>query len=115
MKFQSSHRNRLSDAHLQARCPHQGLDLTAVRGLNRLQWTNVHLQWPLARWRSVLFTDESCFLYRADGTQRVWRCVVEWFADVNFVNRVPHGGGVIMVWVGRSYGQGTQLHFIKAI
>ena len=32
------------------------------------------------------------------------------FADVNVVNRVPHGG--VMVWAGLSYGQRTQLHFI---
>jgi hypothetical protein len=32
------------------------------------------------------------------------------FADVNVVNRVPHGG--VMVWAGISYGQRTQLHFI---
>jgi hypothetical protein len=37
--------------------------------------------------------------------------VGKWFDDVN-VNRVPHGGGVVMVWAGISYGQGTQLNFI---
>ena len=42
----------------------------------------------------------------------VWRCVGERFADVNIVNRVPHGGGGIMVWAGISYGQQIQLHFI---
>jgi hypothetical protein len=38
----------------------------------------------------------------------------ERFADVNGVNRVPHGGGGVMVWAGISYGQQTQLHFIDA-
>ncbi|KAM9417893.1 LOW QUALITY PROTEIN: secreted phosphoprotein 24 [Salvelinus alpinus] len=37
---------------------------------------------------------------------------VEWFADVNVVNRVPHSGGGVMVWAGISYRQRTQLHFI---
>jgi predicted ribosome-associated RNA-binding protein Tma20 len=60
-----------------------------------------------------LFTDESRFqLYRADGRQCVWRCVGKWFADVNVVNKVPHGGGGVMVWAGINYGQCTQLHFI---
>ena len=36
----------------------------------------------------------------------------ECFADVNVMNRVPHGGGGVMVWAGISYGQLTQLHFI---
>ena len=57
-------RNCLREAHLRASCPHQGPDLTAVWSRNRPQWETAHLQWPLARWRSVLFTD---------GKQRVWR------------------------------------------
>ena len=35
----------------------------------------------------------------------------ERFADVNVVNRVPHG---VMVWAGISYAQQTQLHFINS-
>ncbi len=68
-------RNRFREAHLCARHPHQGLDLTAVRHCNRLEWANAHLQWRLALWRSVLFTNESRFLlYRIDGRQRVVLC-----------------------------------------
>ena len=50
----------------------------------------------------------------ADGRQRVWRHVGEWFADVSVVDRVAHGGGV-MVWAGVCYGQRTQVHFIDGI
>ncbi len=50
-------RNRLREAHLHARRPHRGLDLTAVRRCNRLEWANTHIQWRLALWRGVLFTD----------------------------------------------------------
>ncbi len=64
-------RNRLREAHLHARLPHQGLDLTAVRCLNRFEWANAHIRWRLALWRDVLFTDKSRFsLYRSDGRQR---------------------------------------------
>ena len=67
-------RNRLREAHLHPCCPHRGLDLTAVRRHNPLEWANAHIRWRLARWRGVLFTDESRFsLFRADGRQRVWR------------------------------------------
>uniref|UniRef100_A0AAZ3SWC4 Uncharacterized protein n=1 Tax=Oncorhynchus tshawytscha TaxID=74940 RepID=A0AAZ3SWC4_ONCTS len=89
-------RNRLREAHLRTRGPRQGLDLTAVRRRNLLQWTNYESQFQQ---------------YLADGRQRVWLRVGERFADVNILNRVLHGGGGVIVWAGISYGQGTQLHF----
>ncbi len=109
-------RNSLREAHLHARRPHRGLDLTAVHRRNRLEWANAHIQWRLALWSGVLFTDESRFsLYRADGRQRVWCRVGERFADVNVVDQVAHGGGGVMVWAGLCYGQRTQVHFIDGI
>jgi hypothetical protein len=50
-------RKHLREAYLRARRPLQGLDLTAVCRINRHQWANAHLRWPLASWRSVLFMD----------------------------------------------------------
>ncbi|ROJ44642.1 Transposable element Tc1 transposase [Anabarilius grahami] len=61
-------RKRLREAHLHARRPHRGLDLTAVRHRNRLEWANAHIRWRLAVWRGVFFTDESRFsLHRAEA------------------------------------------------
>ncbi len=39
----------------------------------------------------------------------------EWFADVNAVDRVAHGGGGVMVWAGVCYGQRKQVNFIDGI
>ncbi len=36
-------RNRLREAHLHACRPHRGLDLTALRCRNRLEWANTHI------------------------------------------------------------------------
>ncbi len=109
-------RNHLREAYLHARRPHWGLDLTAVCRRNQLEWGNAHIQWRLALWRGVLFTDESRFsLYRADSRQRLWRRVGERFADVNVMDRVAHGGGGVMVWATVCYGQRTQMHFIDGI
>ncbi len=41
-------RNSLREAHLHARHPHRGLDLTAFRCRNRLEWANAHIRWHLA-------------------------------------------------------------------
>jgi hypothetical protein len=36
-----------------------------------------------------------------------------WASGLLNVNRVPHGGGGVVVWAGISYGHRTQFHFIK--
>lgn len=67
--------------------------------------------------RGVFFT-ESQFLtvvFRADGRQPVWFCLGERFAAVSVVNRVPQGGGGVMIWAVVFYGQRSQVHFIGGI
>ena len=94
-------RNSLREAHLRARRPQQGLDLTAGQHPNRLQMATGTLEkCALHGWIPV-----STALGRR-------RRVGEHFADVKVVNRVPHRGSGIMLWAGKSYRQRTQLHFI---
>ncbi len=93
-------RNHIREAHLHARRPNCGLDLTAVCSRNRLEWANAHIRWRLALWRGVLFMVESRFsLYRADGRQLVWHRVGEQIADVNVSGpRWGYGMGRHMLW-----------------
>ncbi len=42
-------KNCLREAHLHARHPHPGLDLTEVRRRIRLEWANAHIRWRLER------------------------------------------------------------------
>ncbi len=53
------HNQRISAQTVRNRL--RGLDLTAVRRRNRLEWANAHIWWRLALWRGVLFMDESRF------------------------------------------------------
>lgn len=106
-------RNRLREADLRCRRPHRGLDLTAARRRARLDWANAHVRWNRARWRQIVFSDESRFnLCHADGRLRVWRRAGERFSDATTVPRVAHGGGGVMVWAGICHGDRTQLLII---
>jgi hypothetical protein len=75
------------------------------------RWLNVnfskisHLQWRFREFGST-------FIWIQNLRPRVWRHADERFGEVNVVNRVPHGGGGVMVWAGTSCGQRTQLPFI---
>ncbi len=88
-------RTRLREAHLYARRPHRGLDLTAVCRRNRLEWANGHIRWRLALWRGVL---SRFSLYRADGRRRVWRRVGERFGQA-YVMDNEHRCILLMVFL----------------
>ncbi|ROL55047.1 Transposable element Tc1 transposase [Anabarilius grahami] len=67
-------RNHLREAHLHARRPHRGLDLTAVRCRNHLEWANAHIRWHLVLWRGSLLYSFHCTGQMADSVYGVmWR------------------------------------------
>ena len=67
-------------------------------------------QFPMHRWRQVLFSDESRFsLYRADGRKRVYRRRGERFTDACVMENDRFGGGSVMVWGGIAHGLKTPL------
>lgn len=103
-------RNRLREAGLFARRPVRRNVLTPRHIAERLQWCQQRLRWPAARWRTVLFTDESRFLLRrTDGRVRVYRRRGERFAPNCVQQGDRFGGGSVMVWAGIHHAGRTPL------
>lgn len=103
-------RRRIQEAGLKSYRPAAGPKLLPRHRVARLQFSREHLNWTLAQWRTVLFTDESRFcLHSPDGRERVWRRPGERFAECTFKPRLSHGGGSLMVWAGISMDACTEL------
>ena len=78
-----------------------GVVYNARRRQNRVNWGRTQNlgAWRQRNWRRVIFSDEFRYqLYRADGRDRVYRCVEERYAMpcVRKINRF--WGGSVMVW-----------------
>lgn len=106
-------RNRLRANNLRSRRPAVRAPLLPRHRTARRDWCRRHVRWQRAQWASVLFSDESRFtLQFHDGRQRVYRRPGERFADVNVNQRLPFGGGSVMVWGAFSLRHRTPLHVI---
>ena len=94
-------RRRLHAGQLRSRRAARKLLVTVLHRTNRLRWCRQNRPWNLARWRSVMFSDESRFcLKNNDARIRVWRRRGERFADCCVDRVTPFGGGSVMVWGG---------------
>ena len=92
-------RNRLRANNFRPRRPVVRPPLLQRHRATRRDWCTRHVRWQRAQWSSVLFSDESRFALRfSDGRERVYRRPGERFADVNVNQRLPFGGGSVMVW-----------------
>lgn len=104
-------RNRLHGDSLSARRPATGPVLTVAHRRRRLEFANNHVNWQLAQWRCLMFSDESRFHVSAcDRRVRVWRRPGERYADCNIVEYDRFGGGSIMYWGGISFDGRTDLY-----
>ena len=57
----------------------------------------------IRQWNETLFSDESCFtLQMADGRERVYQRVGEWFADACVTEVERFRRGSVMVWDGKT-------------
>jgi transposase len=73
--------------------------LTEKQRKNRLKWCLERRAWTVAKWKTVIWSDESRFkIFRNDGPNRVWRIDGTRYNVENMVPSVKHGGGGIMVW-----------------
>lgn len=107
-------RRRLRVNNLRARRPAVRPPLLPRHRTARRDWCTRHARWQRAQWTSVLFSDESRFtLQFNDGRQRVYRRPGERFVDVNVNQRLPFGGGGIMVWGAFSFHHRTPLYVIN--
>ena len=107
-------RNRLHAANIRARRPAVRPPLTPEHRRLRLTFSQDHRNIPLARLRSVLFTDESKFCVDFnDGRRRVWRQKNERFRDCCIQEHDRFGGPSVLVWGGVSYDGSTDLYIIQ--
>ena len=92
-------RNRLRANNFRPRRPVVRPPLLQRHRATRRDWCTRHVRWQRTQWSSVFFSDECRFaLQFSDGKERVNRRPGERFADVNVNQRLPFGGGSVMVW-----------------
>lgn len=102
-------RRRLKAANLTPKRAATGPKLTAAHRQARLQFAREHINWTIAQWQSVLFTDECRMcLHGNDRRARVYRLPGERFAQCCFA----FGGGSCMMWAGISLEGKTALVFV---
>jgi transposase len=107
-------RRRLCAAGLSCRRMATGPPLQRRHRIARLAFARNHLAWNDEDWSNELFSDESRFcLNRSDGRRRVWRRPGERYAPVCIDERLPFGGGSVMVWAGISSEARIDLVFIQ--
>lgn len=103
-------RNRLREDNIRARVPARAPLLTRQHRVARLTFARDHMNWDIADWQNVMFSDESRFcLYTNDRRMPVYRRPGERYLQCNFAPHVQFGGGSVMVWGAISVEGRTEL------
>lgn len=73
--------------------------ISPANAKHRMEWCKERKSWTVDRWKSILWSDESCFsLFGSDGRVWVWRKIGERFLSDCIIPTVKFGGGSVMVW-----------------
>lgn len=73
--------------------------ITLKHAAARRKFANLHIEWEVEKWGTVIFSDEAKFmLHGSDGAQYCRRGPNEAFKPQYVDPRVKHGGGSVMVW-----------------
>lgn len=109
-------RRRAVEAGLFARRPAKKPLISKKNQCKRLEFAKQHVNWTVAQWKNVFFTDESKFnLFGSDGKQTVRRPAGKRLESKYVRKTVKHYGGNIVVWGGFSYAGPGPIHLIEGI
>lgn len=104
-------RNRLHEFGIKSYWSIKKPFISETNRTKRLAWAKEHLNWSADRWASVLWSDESPFLLRYKGRQRVWRSHNERYVPQTTTATVKHDQK-INVWGCFSLAGVGDLHLI---
>lgn len=98
-------RRRLTEAGLRANSPRKVPLLKKVHVRKRLDFVKSRVDWPVEKWRNILWTDESkIVLYGTPGTRKyVRRPPNTAYKPQYTIKTVKHGGAKINIWGCFSY------------
>lgn len=108
---------RLRENNLFARSPRKVPLLTKKHVANRLKFAMEHKNWPIDKFRNILWTDESkIVLYGSSGSRQYVRRPANTELQPKFtLKTIKHGGCKIMVWGCFSYYGVGPIHKIDGI
>lgn len=110
-------RRRLMEHNLFARSPRKVPLLTKKHTAARIKFAEQHMQWPMEKWRNILWTDESkIVLFGGTGSRQYVRRPPNTEYHPKYTTKtVKHGGSKIMVWACFSYHGVGPIHLINNV